>query len=120
MAVWGRDDLPPCDPDVVAQDAAVRQALGHVGAYALAVQGLDALGYGLTEADFDAQLWSHLSDRQLGIGGPRRLSAAEIRAAFREGWTVEAIEPAHMETTMEGCVIEAWLATVRRTDAQAR
>jgi SAM-dependent methyltransferase len=60
------------------------------------------------------------SDRQLGIGGPRRLSAAEIRAAFTEGWTVEAIEPAHMETTMEGRVIEAWLATVRRIDAQAR
>jgi len=63
MAIWGRDELPPCDPDVVAQDAAVREALGHVGAYTLAVQGPDALGYGLTEADFDAQLWAQLTDQ---------------------------------------------------------
>ena len=63
MAVWGRDELPSCAPDVVSQDAAVREALGHVGAYTLAVQGPDALGYGLTEADFDAQLWAHLTDQ---------------------------------------------------------
>lgn len=55
------------------------------------------------------------SDRQPGIGGPRRLGAAEIRAAFAEGWTIEAIEPAHIETTTPGYVIDAWLATSTRS-----
>ena len=54
------------------------------------------------------------SDRQPGTAGPRRLREAEIRAAFGEGWHIEAIEPARMETTLPERAIEAWLATITR------
>jgi 2-polyprenyl-3-methyl-5-hydroxy-6-metoxy-1,4-benzoquinol methylase len=54
------------------------------------------------------------SDRQPGNVGPRRLTEAEIRAAFDEGWRVESIEPARMETTLPERSIEAWLATITR------
>jgi cyclopropane fatty-acyl-phospholipid synthase-like methyltransferase len=34
------------------------------------------------------------SDRQPGQEGPRRVSEAEIRASFAEGWSVDAVEQA--------------------------
>jgi SAM-dependent methyltransferase len=34
------------------------------------------------------------SDRQRGQEGPRRVSEAEIRASFAEGWSVDAVEQA--------------------------
>ena len=34
------------------------------------------------------------SDRQRGTLGPRRISQAEIRASFAEGWSIVSIEPA--------------------------
>jgi len=39
------------------------------------------------------------SDRQPGVLGPRRISQAEIEEAFADGWRVDAIEAAVMETT---------------------
>jgi ubiquinone/menaquinone biosynthesis C-methylase UbiE len=54
------------------------------------------------------------SDRQPGSAGPRRLTEAEIRAAFAEGWRVESIEPVRMETTLPQRDIEAWLTTITR------
>lgn len=39
------------------------------------------------------------SDRQGGSLGPRRISEAEIRAAFADGWSIRSIEPSTMETT---------------------
>ncbi len=54
------------------------------------------------------------SDRQPGTAGPRRVREVEIRAAFGEGWRIEAIEPARMETTLAERAIEAWLATITR------
>jgi hypothetical protein len=62
MTIWGRDELPPCEPGVVSQDAAIREAFGSIGAYTVAIQGPDALGHQLTEADFDPQLWTHFID----------------------------------------------------------
>jgi len=38
-----------------------------------------------------------MSDSEPGTHGPRRVSAAEIRAAFRDGWKVESIAPAVFE-----------------------
>lgn len=55
------------------------------------------------------------SDRQPGFAGPRRLSEAEIRAAFTDGWRIEAIEPARMETTSPDRTIAAWLTTIVRS-----
>ncbi len=38
------------------------------------------------------------SDRQSGTLGPRRISQAEIRASFADGWSILSIEPAVLET----------------------
>jgi hypothetical protein len=38
------------------------------------------------------------SDRQSGTLGPRRISQAEIRASFADGWSILSIEPAILET----------------------
>lgn len=64
------------------------------------------------------------SDREPGEWGPRRISEAELRTAFSDGWAVEKIEPARFEVNPGGTGIdpsnddsvEAWLAVVRRTD----
>jgi SAM-dependent methyltransferase len=55
------------------------------------------------------------SDRQPGDWGPRRVSQGEIRAAFADGWRVESIEPAQLETNLDPPVALAWLATITRT-----
>lgn len=55
------------------------------------------------------------SDRQPGDFGPRHLSQAEIRAGFADGWLIESIEPATIETTDGYSNVLAWLATIART-----
>ena len=55
------------------------------------------------------------SDRQPGDWGPRRVSQAEIRAAFAEGWTVDAIEPATFAITVDPAGASAWLVSLTRT-----
>jgi cyclopropane fatty-acyl-phospholipid synthase-like methyltransferase len=45
--------------------------------------------------------------------GPRRVSQAEISAAFSQGWHVEQIRAARFETTI-GPGAAAWLASIRR------
>jgi len=57
------------------------------------------------------------SDLQPGDWGPRRVSQAELRAAFTDGWRVDAIEPAEISVTITPDAIHAWLATITRTDA---
>lgn len=56
------------------------------------------------------------SDAQPGDTGPRRVSKAEIVAAFDNGWHVEGIEPDEFEVRRgsELSTARAWLATVRR------
>jgi SAM-dependent methyltransferase len=56
------------------------------------------------------------SDRQPGIAGPRRITRDELRAAFADGWEVDAIEPATIDTVGGGS-IQAWLATMTRVEA---
>lgn len=55
------------------------------------------------------------SDRQPGHEGPRRVSQAELRAAFTDGWSVESIEPAVFETQGWLGDAHAWLARIVRT-----
>jgi len=55
------------------------------------------------------------SDRQPGDFGPRHLSQAEIRASFADGWLIESIEPATIESTVSPVGVLAWLATIART-----
>jgi cyclopropane fatty-acyl-phospholipid synthase-like methyltransferase len=61
------------------------------------------------------------SDEEPGTQGPRRVSKAELNAAFSKGWSIESIEPARVEVRpdfkefsfSEGGP-KAWLAVVRR------
>lgn len=63
-----------------------------------------------------------MAESEPGTHGPRRVTTAEIRAAFRDGWAVEAIEPAVFEVVpgIPGAEFSpggarAWFATVRRS-----
>jgi cyclopropane fatty-acyl-phospholipid synthase-like methyltransferase len=48
------------------------------------------------------------SDRQPGDWGPRRITRDEILTAFAEGWTVDSIEPAVLEITLDPAGARAW------------
>jgi cyclopropane fatty-acyl-phospholipid synthase-like methyltransferase len=54
------------------------------------------------------------SDRQPGDWGPRRVSQAELRAAFVDGWSIKSIEAAKFAVTIDDNGAEAWLATIER------
>lgn len=54
------------------------------------------------------------SDRNPFGRGPRRITRREIRAAFRDGWRVEAIEPEWLETLLPEGRVRAWLARIVR------
>ena len=63
-----------------------------------------------------------MADSEPGTHGPRRVSTAEIDAAFRDGWEVESIAPAVFEVVpgIPGAEFSpggarAWFATIRRT-----
>lgn len=47
-------------------------------------------------------------------GGPRRIRRGELEDAFREGWTVRAIEAARFETRIHPDGGHAWHATIER------
>jgi SAM-dependent methyltransferase len=54
------------------------------------------------------------SDRQPGDWGPRRVTQVEIRAAFADGWDVDAIEPEVLDITIDANGALAWLAALMR------
>jgi ubiquinone/menaquinone biosynthesis C-methylase UbiE len=63
-----------------------------------------------------------MADSEPGTQGPRRVSTPEIRAAFRDGWEVESIEPAVFEVVpgIPGAEFSpggarSWFVTARRT-----
>ena len=48
------------------------------------------------------------------LAWPRRLTQAEIRTIFEQGWKVEAISTSRFEV-VDGCGgADAWLASIRR------
>jgi SAM-dependent methyltransferase len=55
------------------------------------------------------------SEHQPGDWGPRRVSQAEIRAAFAEGWRVDSIDAAEFVITISPGRAQAWLAAITRT-----
>jgi cyclopropane fatty-acyl-phospholipid synthase-like methyltransferase len=59
------------------------------------------------------------SDLQPGEFGPRRVSQAELRAAFSDGWAIEAIEPATFDVNPPIGPAKAWLARIVRLDDAA-
>jgi hypothetical protein len=54
------------------------------------------------------------SDRQPGDWGPRRVSQAELRAAFLDGWSIRSIDPAMFGVTIDDDGAQAWLAMIER------
>jgi cyclopropane fatty-acyl-phospholipid synthase-like methyltransferase len=54
------------------------------------------------------------SDRQPGDWGPRRVSQAEIRNAFADGWLIESIEATMFEIALDQAGAQAWIATIQR------
>ncbi len=54
------------------------------------------------------------SDRQPGDWGPRRITQDEILTTFAEGWTVDSIEPAVLEITLDPAGAQAWLVGATR------
>jgi SAM-dependent methyltransferase len=57
------------------------------------------------------------SDRQPGTLGPRRVSQDELRSAFRDGWTVVAIQADTFEVNPSAfgtATVQAWQATISR------
>jgi cyclopropane fatty-acyl-phospholipid synthase-like methyltransferase len=55
------------------------------------------------------------SERQPGTWGPRRVSEAEIRASFDDGWNVDSIDAATMDITVDPGGVLAWLTAITRT-----
>jgi cyclopropane fatty-acyl-phospholipid synthase-like methyltransferase len=55
------------------------------------------------------------SDRQPGDWGPRRITQDEIRASFGNGWRVDSIEDATIETTLDQRGAAAWRSSISRT-----
>ncbi len=56
------------------------------------------------------------SDRNPFGRGPRRVSPGEIRATFRDGWRVQAVDPEWLETRLPDGRIHAWLARIARVE----
>jgi SAM-dependent methyltransferase len=54
------------------------------------------------------------SELQPGDWGPRRVRQEEIRACFAAGWSVESIESATIEITMNPDGAHAWLSLIAR------
>jgi SAM-dependent methyltransferase len=54
------------------------------------------------------------SDAEPGDWGPRRVTEAELRTAFAEGWTIESIEPAQFVTNLDPPTAHAWLMRATR------
>lgn len=61
------------------------------------------------------------SERTPGDAGPRRVTQAEIRDAFANGWAVERIEAERFDVRPEFMRDRphAWLATIRRAEGPA-
>lgn len=54
------------------------------------------------------------SDRQPGDWGPRRITEAELRENFADGWHMDSLEPAVIEITIDPAGAQAWLAAMTR------
>ncbi len=59
------------------------------------------------------------SDRQPGTMGPRRITQAELTAAFRDGWDIGSITAETFAVSFMGeSQAQAWLATIERSGAR--
>jgi 2-polyprenyl-3-methyl-5-hydroxy-6-metoxy-1,4-benzoquinol methylase len=54
------------------------------------------------------------SEHEPGSCGPRRVTQAEIRAAFSKGWKINYIREAEFETMFNAEGVKAWLSSITR------
>jgi SAM-dependent methyltransferase len=54
------------------------------------------------------------SERQPGDWGPRRVTEAEIRSSFGDGWRIDSIEPSRLVLTFLPDGIDGWQAAITR------
>jgi 2-polyprenyl-3-methyl-5-hydroxy-6-metoxy-1,4-benzoquinol methylase len=54
------------------------------------------------------------SEHEPGSYGPRRVTQAEISAAFSKGWKINYIREAEFETTFSSEGVKAWLSSITR------
>jgi len=54
------------------------------------------------------------SEHEPGSYGPRRVTQAEIRAAFCKGWKINYIREAEFESTFGAEGVKAWLSSITR------
>lgn len=54
------------------------------------------------------------SEHEAGSWGPRRVSQAEIRAAFASGWQTDAIEETTIETAIKPEGVRGWRCSITR------
>ncbi len=58
------------------------------------------------------------SEHEPGSEGPRRVTQAEVRATFGEGWKVESIRKAKFETQLPTGDAQAWVCSITRLHAR--
>jgi len=56
------------------------------------------------------------SDRQPGDRGPRRVTEAEVRSSFAEGWIIDVIEAVKIDITIDPDGAQAWRVSLTRQD----
>jgi SAM-dependent methyltransferase len=94
-------------------DSAVDSGLFHTfddsqrGLYVQSLQGILRAGATLHVLCF--------SEQEPGDWGPRRVTEAEVRAAFADGWNVREIEPFRFATRLGADGANAWHATIERS-----
>jgi hypothetical protein len=54
------------------------------------------------------------SEAEPGDYGPRRVTQAEIKASFQDGWRINYIRSAIMESRRPGNGIQAWLSSISK------
>ena len=56
------------------------------------------------------------SEREPGSWGPRRVTQAEIRESFRQGWHINNIREATFDTNLGSRTCKAWLSSITLID----
>jgi SAM-dependent methyltransferase len=97
-------------------DTVVDSGLFHVFDHAARLEYVTALS-GVLRAGGHVHLMC-FSDRQPGDWGPRRVTEAELRAAFGAGWRIDSLAPDNFELNpgLGPTTAESWLIDVVRLD----
>ena len=59
------------------------------------------------------------SEHEPGSWGPRRVTQAEIRESFRQGWLIDYIREAKFDTNLGARKCKAWLSSIKLVNSRA-